>query len=248
MKRIMVLFLGLVLILGFSVSLGHQTNALAKNGDNDVRLKVFVHEPNPHGKSVIVSSCKPTINDQVADYGVAGWHMPTVGMTYKINYSTKPSNLTTSQVQTAIANSFATWTTADSKQIFNYGASTSAQNARYDGTNVILWKPINNSAIAITYVWYYTASGQLAESDTIFNKSYRWSATNYTGTNDCGGVNGTFDVQNIGTHEFGHWVGLDDLYSITDKDLTMYGYGDTTELKKDTLGTGDVSGVLAIAP
>jgi len=55
-------------------------------------------------------------------------------------------------------------------------------------------------------------------------------------------------VQDIATHEFGHWVGLDDLYSDADKDLTMYGFGAGGELKKRTLGTGDADGANAVAP
>jgi len=45
------------------------------------------------------------------------------------------------------------------------------------------------------------------------------------------------------THEAGHWLMLGDLYNSTDSELTMYGYGSTRELKKDTLGYGDELGV-----
>jgi len=134
----------------------------------------------------------------------------------------------------------------DPKQIFSYSGSTTAKNAKLDGTNAILWKRISGSALAITYSWSSRISGQLVESDTIFNSRYLWSYTAYT--TDCGGVAGTYDVQNIGTHEFGHWIGLDDLYASADKDLTMYGYGDMAELKADTLGLGDVTGVNTVAP
>jgi len=41
-------------------------------------------------------------------------------------------------------------------------------------------------------------------------------------------------------------VGLDDLYGSVDRDLTMYGYGDKDELKKDTLSNGDKLGMAAI--
>ena len=111
----------------------------------------------------------------------------------------------------------------------------------------ILWKGISASALAITYVWYNTLTEELVEADTVFNKNYQWDLTDIF-AGDCGGTTGAYDLQNIGTHEFGHWVGLDDLYSETDKDLTMYGYGETKELKKDSLGLGDAIGVLAISP
>lgn len=243
LKKIFLSLILVSLVTFFSGLLGI-TPVSAKD---DVKLKTFVHYPKPHGKPII-DPCTVTTNDQVNDYLWAGWKMPASGITYKINYGSKPGNLSTSQVSTAIISSFATWTTADSKQTFNYGGSTLVKAAKYDRINAVLFKGITSSAIAITYVWYYPSTGQLAEVDTVFNKMYPWSYTAYTGSNDCGGVAGTYDLQDIGTHEFGHWVGLDDLYASTDKDLTMYGYGDTRELKKDSLGKGDITGVRAIAP
>lgn len=41
-------------------------------------------------------------------------------------------------------------------------------------------------------------------------------------------------------------MGLDDLYEDPQQDLTMYGYGDKGELKKDTLGRGDQLGIDAL--
>jgi hypothetical protein len=242
MKKFLTILLSLILVLFFVV--GPQSSVSAKN--DDVKLKVFVHYPNPHGKPVASATCSVTTNDQVNDYLLAGWSMPSSGVTYKINYGTKPKNLSNDQVYDAVSSSFATWATADPKQIFNYGGTTSAKTAKFDGTNAILFKGISGSAIAITYVWYYPSTGQLVEVDTAFNKNLKWSYTPYT--TDCGGVAGSYDLQNIGTHEFGHWVGLDDLYSDVDKDLTMYGYGDTAELKKDSLGLGDITGVNVVTP
>ncbi|PIP21811.1 MAG: hypothetical protein COX39_00970 [Candidatus Nealsonbacteria bacterium CG23_combo_of_CG06-09_8_20_14_all_40_13] len=244
MKKLLAFLLGLAVAFYLISFLFTGPVSAAKD---EVKLRVFVHYPNPHGKPV-ADPCTATTNDQVQDFGLAGWQMPDVGVTYKINYRTKPKNLSNSQVNNAISSSFATWHSADSKQIFNDGGPTSVKAAKYDGINAILFKGASSSAIAITYVWYYVSSGQLAEVDTVFNKIYKWSYTAYNGTNDCGGVANTFDIQNIGTHEFGHWVGLDDLYSSVDKDLTMYGYGDTSELKKDSLGAGDILGVNTITP
>jgi len=242
MRRIFVLLAALVVISGFSTV---QTPASAK--DNDIKQKVFVHYPKNPGRPAPVSNCSLTTDDQVDSWGWAGWQMPAAGMNYKINLATKPKNLTEADISSAIVNSFSAWSDADSKQIFTASGTTTVKSAKLDGTNAILWKGISGSALAITYVWYYSATGQLVEADTAFNKNYKWSVTSPS-AGDCSGTAGTYDVRNIGTHEFGHWVGLDDLYSASDKDLTMYGYGETTELKKDSLGRGDITGVNSIAP
>lgn len=244
MRKILLLSL-IVLLVAFYSGLSNLGVAIAQK--DDIVLKTFVHDPQGHGKPLPPSNCTVTTNDQVSDFGLAGWHMPSVGMSYQINLSTKPKNLSESQVSTAVQSSFGTWTTADSGQIFNYAGTTSVKAAKLDGTNAILWKGITSGALAITYVWYYTSTGQLVEADTVFNQNYKWDLINIS-AGDCGGTNGAYDVQNIATHEFGHWIGLDDLYSTVDKDLTMYGYGETKELKKDSLGLGDISGANAIAP
>jgi hypothetical protein len=54
------------------------------------------------------------------------------------------------------------------------------------------------------------------------------------------------DVQNIMTHEFGHWCGLKDLYKDKDYWLTMYGYAGYAQTHKQTLGLGDITGLIAV--
>jgi len=241
MKKSVALAIGLVLMVAALVAVPPVASAKQDN----IKLKTFVHYPAPHRKQVSLG-CTATVDDQVADYGLTGWHMPTAGMIYKINSSSKPKNITNTQLNQAINASFNAWTAADAKQIFTYGGETRDTAARYNGTNALFWKRIPGSAIAITYTWYYTATGDVAESDTAFNARYAWAVNSPSG--DCAGTVGKYDLQNIATHEFGHWVGLDDLYADADKDLTMFGYGTTGELKKDSLGLGDITGTLTVAP
>ncbi|MCP8313987.1 MAG: hypothetical protein H3Z53_06400 [archaeon] len=92
----------------------------------------------------------------------------------------------------------------------------------------------NSRAIAVTYIWY--RGSQIIESDTKMNTYYRWSLT---------GEANKMDVQNIMTHEFGHWAGLADLYNSADYWLTMYGYSRYGEIYKQTLGLGDILGLEA---
>ena len=51
------------------------------------------------------------------------------------------------------------------------------------------------------------------------------------------------DLQNIATHEFGHGIGLDDVYNSECSEVTMYGYSDYGEIKKRTLEQPDVTGL-----
>ena len=98
----------------------------------------------------------------------------------------------------------------------------------------------------MTYIW--TEDGRLADADTIFNKRYSWTSTDYDGHNDCGGTRKSFDLRNIATHEFGHWTGLGDLYNQESRDLTMYGFASRGELKKTTLGLGDITAIRGLWP
>jgi hypothetical protein len=54
------------------------------------------------------------------------------------------------------------------------------------------------------------------------------------------------DVQNIVTHEFGHWAGSGGLYDNVDYWLTRYGRAGYGETYKQTLGWGDILGLEAV--
>ncbi len=238
---VMLLLLGPVLSVAQSVERDVDGSPLPPG----LKYRVFVHNPDPGKPAATSFSCTATTNDQVATYGNAGWHL-TGPRTYYLNESKVPASVGTANAYAAINTSWAAWNAADPNIVVTSGGNTSVSRARFDGTHLVSWGPVPNNAIGVTYTWYYTATGAQAESDTIFNSRLKWSYTPYT--TDCGGVAGTYDLGDIGIHEFGHWVGLDDLYGSAEKDLTMYGYGFNAELKKDTLGLGDVLGAAAITP
>jgi hypothetical protein len=206
---------------------------------------VFVHNPSPgHGRPL--ASCTVTTDDSINDWLPSGLHMNVDGLTYQINFSTLPANISSTDFQNVIAASTNTWKQADSSLKWTYGGSTSARKSGYDGVNLVAFGSASGG-IAVTRSWYWTGTGEIAESDMILNRNFAWSITD-PNAGDCAGVPYTYDVQSIATHEFGHQVGLKDLYDKIDKDLTMYGYGTYQELKADTLGTGDITGAQALAP
>lgn len=210
-----------------------------------IKVRAFIHRPRVV-EPAHLGTClpdNPTTPD--TNYGLTGWHL-SGSIRWRLNPSTVPSSVGASAARAAIDAAFDAWTAADASKVFIDGGNTTAKGARFDGVNAILWKRIGASSIAVTYVWYYTATGQVAEVDTIFNSRYPWRV--FPTGDGCSTLFDAYDVLNIGTHEFGHWIGLDDLYNDADRDLTMYGFGAGGELKKRSLAAGDADGANAVAP
>jgi hypothetical protein len=135
----------------------------------------------------------------------------------------------------AINDAADTWDSETKADVFSYRGITSKSPGKYDGYNVIGWGSYRAGVIAVTYIWY--VGDRIIESDTRLNTLYKWSLS---------GEPRKMDVQNIMTHEFGHWCGLDDLYADEDYWLTMYGYASYGEVYKQTLGLGDIMGLQAV--
>jgi len=138
-------------------------------------------------------------------------------------------------VVSVIVEAAGTWDKETSFEVFKYMGVTSRKAGRYDRFNVISWGSYRAGVIAVTYIWY--TGDTIIETDTLLNTFYKWSLN---------GEPGRMDVQNIMTHEFGHWCGLDDLYDDKDYWLTMYGYASLGEIYKRSLGLGDILGLRAV--
>jgi len=265
MKKAVYILSGLAVVLAFGFIPAQNSSAAPTNPKGELKGVVHVYYPMPgydfakpdnpgnHGGNggnrggggKPVAQCTVTTNDQVTDWGATGWRMPSSGLTYYVDESSMPKGMNPTDFEAAFARSTNTWHQAYSAITWRFGGNTNAKQAKLDGINTIAFGAAKG-AIAVTTTWYYTGTGEIAESDMILASNLAWSITQ-PGT-DCGGQAGTYDVQNITTHELGHQVGLEDLYSTADKDLTMYGYGMTTELKKDSLGAGDFAGAQVVAP
>jgi len=141
----------------------------------------------------------------------------------------------TSDVIATIRTAADTWDSETEAAVFSYQGTTTRSAGRRDGYNVIAWVSYRSGVIAVTYIWY--SDSQILETDTLLNNLYKWSLS---------GESGKMDVQNIMTHEFGHWCGLDDLYDDKDYWLTMYGYASYGETYKRTLGLGDIQGLRTV--
>ena len=139
----------------------------------------------------------------------------------------------------AIKAAMQTWTNVVGADLtFSYGSTNISECGENDGDgkNIVCFGPINTTGtLAQNTTWYYTDSGEMFESDIKFNTNYPW------GTD---GSSNSYDVQNVGTHELGHSVGLADLYAAADSEKTMYGYSSKGETKQRTLEQDDINGII----
>jgi hypothetical protein len=211
------ILLSLVAMLPLSLSAVESTHLMVVEwyGNGRVALNAIPPEDN--------SATNP-------DYELLPFHWHTTAE-YWINPKNK-YGFTVSAVVTAISTSADTWDKETNATVFSYMGTTSRSAGKYDGYNVVAWGSYQFGVIAVTYIWY--SGDKIIETDTRMNTWFKWSLT---------GEARKMDVQNIMTHEFGHWCGLDDLYDDADYWLTMYGYADYGETYKQTLGLGDILGL-----
>jgi hypothetical protein len=106
-----------------------------------------------------------------------------------------------------------------------------------DGVSVVDWGPLDGNAVALAYVWY--VGSEIVEFDIRMNDDYKWTVAKRNRRR--------FQVQNVVAHEGGHVLGLGDLGDPHGK-LTMFGIVLRGELKKTTLGRGDLLGAEAQSP
>jgi hypothetical protein len=161
----------------------------------------------------------------------------TTSTTYLVNTSGGPDN-SLPAIQTAMQ----TWTdVTTSSFIFIYGGTTtSTAYGSNDGINIVTFGPMGtNGTLAENYFWYNSTTGEFKDTDIQFNTSYPWATD---------GSIIAYDVQNVGTHELGHSLCLDDLYDSADTEKTMYGYVDVGETKKRTLDQDDIDGITYLYP
>ena len=126
-----------------------------------------------------------------------------------------------------LANAMTTWNNASSPFYFNSGSGGHMVKASNSGSGLLAITSVSVSGSTIT------------DCDLTVNTFYSWSTS---------GEVGKYDVQNMLTHELGHWLSLDDLYSLSDSEKTMYHASTTGETKKRTLDQDDLNGINAIYP
>ncbi len=199
-------------------------------GDNwDLERVDFVHylKPLNSGSSIKTQTC----------YKLMGFKWNALPVSYVIN-PTNGDGLSPSYITQAISTAAETWDAAASKELFNniYTIDDTAQYGVRDFKNSIAFGSYSdNNVIAVTSVWYTRVGKQIVEFDMLFNDYYSWGDAT---------INPAFmDLKGIATHELGHSIGLDDIYTTTCSAVTMYGYSTYGETSKTTLEQPDITGL-----
>jgi len=245
----------LLLVSILTVTLSAPVGAVA---DNDIpeglSLAIFIRYAYPVERTTanVVDIGDPDSDGAQDGYELLGlwWDLSKYpnGVPYVINPkdAIKWYGLAESDVVAEVKASLESWDAVVSVELYNdYPTVDYKANAKLDYKNVITWKRLEPGIVAVATIWYYSATGEIVDADIRLNRGYKWGidlddeGTGYALTD-------AFDIQNIVTHEAGHWSGLGDIYDTTYWAMTMYGYTVYGETIKISLEPGDIAGVQAV--
>ena len=161
---------------------------------------------------------------------------PVRDVSYKVNSNSGPAG-----TDTALLAAMATWSEVSGADFqFHHAGSSTDTGVANDGENVCSFGSIDDEdTLAYNSWWYYPSTGEILESDIVFNTAFQWSSA---------GASGKYDLQSVATHELGHALSLEDLYGPGDVEKTMYGKTSPGETKQRSLHADDVAGIVYLYP
>ena len=112
--------------------------------------------------------------------------------------------VTASQFREAVGRAFQTWHAVPSAAVdCSFVGFTGAEPGDQDNASTLGFvnRPDLERTLAVTNYLVDTRTGELLESDILFNSSFSWSVAD-------AGESGKYDVQSLATHEIGHFSGL----------------------------------------
>jgi len=156
-----------------------------------------------------------------------------------VSYYINPQNLYVSPESAiaAVQSAASNWNTQSGANVrLVYAGTTNANTLTLDHTNNVFFRNDSSSYIAETY-WWYDGTGRLVDADIVFHEGFRF----YTGNAGCNGDG--YSIENTGTHEFGHALGLAHSPVST---ATMWATSETCATWKETLDPDDISGAQSL--
>ena len=234
---------GIVAFVLFGTVVAMKAVAFQGNGKAnapDLEKIEFIHWKKGYGKPEWAKAPKPPSCYKFLTPTKVKWAIPPA-VSYVIN-SANPQGLAEDFITSAVFNSAETWDGATNQELmndaYNFGEVTYGVQ---DYKNAITFGNYPTvGVIAVTTVWYNPATKAIVEFDVMFDTDWTWG--------DAIADPGKMDLQNIATHEFGHGVGLNDVYQTDCSLVTMYGYSDYGETQKRTLEPPDINGLLTLYP
>ena len=172
-------------------------------------------------------------------YAFLGGKWPTSQVLYKIN----PSNLyvTPDAAIAALSWAASAWSTQANPNVqLVYAGTTTTAAVAVDYQNVVFFRNDSNGYAAAETYTYWDGSGNMLDSDIVFHEA---SYVFFTGTSGCSG-NGEY-LEDVGTHEFGHMLGM---AHSTDPTATMYPYNNYCGIDWRYLAQDDIDGIQALYP
>jgi Matrixin len=113
---------------------------------------------------------------------------------------------------------------------------TGVASVTFNGENAVYFATYSDeNVIAVASYWYSRVTREIFECDIMFNAAFAWG--------DAEADPEIMDLQNIATHELGHFFNLADIYDTSKDYLTMYGYSWEGDLQKRDLAIGDIAGI-----
>jgi hypothetical protein len=154
-----------------------------------------------------------------------------------------PSNqdVTATAAVAAVQTAMNVWNTQPASPFrFVYGGTVSDTATAHDHRNVAFFRNVSNGGtIATTYSWW-DSSGHLMDADIIFwDGGFKF----YTGSSGCTTSTPSSYIEDVGTHELGHALGLK---HSSVSEATMYPTASYCSQAQRTLASDDINGVRAL--